>query len=61
MGYLGSPLGAWFVATQTIAQNPKVSDISIQPAQHFGVVLSGFLPSKVAKRKEKSQGSTATG
>jgi hypothetical protein len=28
------------------------SAISIQPAQHFGVVFSGILPSKVAKRKE---------
>jgi len=49
------------VTLAEISRSIQQSAISIQPAQHFGVVLSGILPSKVAKRKEKSQGSTATG
>jgi hypothetical protein len=49
------PSGARFVVPQTNIQNPKVSDISIQPAQQIRAVSTGIVPSKVAKSKRRQK------
>jgi len=43
------------VTLAEISRSTQQSAISIQPTQHFGVCFVQHLPSKVAKRKEKSE------
>jgi hypothetical protein len=45
-----APPGLGFPLWQIITQNPKVSDISIQPAQRLGAVSTGILPSQDAEK-----------
>jgi hypothetical protein len=51
------------VTLAEISRSIQHSAFSIQPAQHFGVVLSGILPSKDAKKKgsQKSEWKTKSG